>query len=67
MPRNRGNRNWVRERNRHADGPYGADARATTVVEIVDMLENSGDEDVIVDKCTNVDDIDNGERGWHAW
>ena len=40
MPRNRGNRNWVRERNRHADGHYGTDARAITVVEIVDMLED---------------------------
>jgi hypothetical protein len=66
MPRNRGNRNWVRERNRHADSHFGADARATSVVEIVDILENSRDEDVIVDKCTNVDDIDDGERGWHG-
>ena len=67
MPRKRGNRNWVRERNGHADGHYGADTRATAVVEITDILEDSGDEDGIVDKCTNVDDIDNGERGWHAW
>ena len=54
MPRNRGNRNWVRERNGHADGHYGADARATAVVEITDILEDSGDEDVIVDKCTRI-------------
>ena len=54
MPRNRGNRNWVRERNGHADGHYGADTRATTVVEITDILEDSGDEDVIVDKCTRI-------------
>jgi hypothetical protein len=54
MPRNRGNRNWVRERNGHADGHYGADTRATAVVEITDILEDSGDEDVIVDKCTRI-------------
>ena len=50
IPRNRGNRDWIRERNRHADGHYGADARATTVVEIVDILEDSGDKDFIVDE-----------------
>ena len=66
MPRNRGNRKWARQRHRHADGHFGAHARATTTVEIVDVLEDSGDEDVIVDDCTYVDDIDNRERGWYS-